>query len=355
MPKRKYALNADCGRKDKLWIMSMYHEMSSYQHQRLRKHPVQRKIPVTLIGGFLGSGKTTLVNRAIALPEEARTDVVVREHGLVSIDDKLIRLSPERIRAISGVTMHMDEQTMIYMSLDRLHDERYGKFDRLILETSGTENPEELLQMFFLWDMPYMYKLNSLVTVVDSEYGMLNLDEYSQAREQIGFADVLVLNKTDLADEKTLNALEKRLRTINASAKIIRASFGNVRLHDIDHDTLYDTLRNLKQADTREETEYMDGINSIVIEEKEALNKEKVNRWIQALFDSYGAKLLRSKGFFNFAGEDYRYEFQAVRKSFHSYANELWPDGEERKSVIVLIGENLPDRQELTRTLHECI
>lgn len=335
--------------------MSMYHEMSSYQHQRMRKHPVQRKITVTLIGGFLGSGKTTLVNHAIALPEEARTDVVVREHGLVSIDDKLIRVSPERIRAITGVTMHMDEQTMIYMSLDRLHDERYGKFDRLILETSGTENPEELLQMFFLWDMPYMYKLNSFVAVIDGEYGMLNLDEYSQAREQVGFADVLVLNKTDLADESELDRLEKRLRTINAAAKIVRASFGNVRLSEIDGDTLYESLRDLKQTDTREEAVYMDGINSIVIEEKQALNKEKVNAWIQNLFDGYGAKMLRSKGFFNFAGEDYRYEFQAVRKSFHSYANELWPDGEERKSVIVLIGENLPERQTLIETLHECV
>lgn len=130
-------------------MSSWYHEMGSYQHQRMRKHPVQRKIPVVLIGGFLGSGKTTLANHVLAQPEEARTDVVVREYGLVSIDDKLMRVDSVRVRTISGATMHMEEQTLIYMVLDRLHDERYGKFDKLLLETSGTENPEELLQLFF--------------------------------------------------------------------------------------------------------------------------------------------------------------------------------------------------------------
>ena len=90
-------------------MSSWYHEMGSYQHQRMRKHPVQRKIPVVLIGGFLGSGKTTLANHVLAQPEEARTDVVVREYGLVSIDDKLMRVDSLRVRTISGATKHMEE------------------------------------------------------------------------------------------------------------------------------------------------------------------------------------------------------------------------------------------------------
>lgn len=336
-------------------MSSWYHEMSSYQHQRMRKHPVQRKIPVALVGGFLGSGKTTLVNHAIVQPGEERTDVVVREYGLVSIDDKLMRVDPSRVRTISGATMHMEEQTLIYMVLDRLHDDRYGKFDKLILETSGTENPEELLQMFFLWDMPFMYDLRCFITVVDGEYGMLNLDEYRSAREQLGYADVILLNKADLADEEELDRLEKRVRAINSVARIVRTSFCKINFSEFNKLTLYEQLKTLHDTDSREGAEYMDPISSIVIEEDQPLDKAKVNDWIQALFDDHGAKFLRSKGFFNFYGEDYRYEFQAVRKSFHSYANELWPENEERKSVIVLIGENLPPQKELKRTLHECV
>ena len=332
-----------------------YHEMSSYRHQRIRKHPVQRKIPITLIGGFLGSGKTTLVNHAIVQPEEARTDVVVREHGLISIDDKLIRAPEERVRAITGVTMHLDEQTTIYMALDRLHDERYGKFDKLILETSGTENPQELLQMFFLWDMPYMYSLSAFVTVVDGVYGMLNLDEYKAAREQVGFADVIVINKVDASPAAEIDRLEKRIRAINCAAAVVRASYCKFDLSKYDGISLYDRLKTIHESDSRQGAEYMDGISSIVLEENEALDKAKVNAWIQKLFLENGAKLLRGKGFFWFKDDDFRYEFQSVRKSFHSYANELWPEKAERKTVIVLIGEKLPDKNELSRSLHACI
>lgn len=335
-------------------MSSWYHEMGSYQHQRMRKHPVQRKIPVVLIGGFLGSGKTTLANHVLAQPEEARTDVVVREYGLVSIDDKLMRVDPARVRTISGATMHMEEQTLIYMVLDRLHDERYGKFDKLLLETSGTENPEELLQLFFLWDMPYMYELVSFIAVVDSEYGMLNLNEYRAAREQLGYADVIVLNKTDCASPEEIDELEWRVRSINSAAGIVRTTYCQLSSHELGSRSLYEQLKVLRETDSREGRIYMDPISSIVIEEELPLDKAKVNKWIQSLFEGHGSKILRSKGFFNFIGEDYRYEFQAVRKSFHSYAHDLWPDGEPRKSVIVLIGEDLPSQRELKQSLEEC-
>lgn len=182
--------------------MAEYHEMSSYFHRRIRRNTENRVVPVTLIGGFLDAGKTTMVNHIMQQPEEARTDVLVREFSPLSIDDKLIRADRRRIHPAPGVSLHIGEETMLYVALDRLHEERFGKFDRLLLETSGTERPEFFLHLFFLWDMPKLYRLDGLVTLVDAKYGELNLDELEAAREQVAIADLVVINKTDLADEE---------------------------------------------------------------------------------------------------------------------------------------------------------
>lgn len=334
-------------------MADVFHQMTHYQNQRFRRHTRERIVPVTLIGGFLGSGKTTLVNHVLAAPEQARTDVLVREYGSISIDDKLIRVDSDRVHPSPGVSMHADEQTMLYMALDRLHDERFGKFDRLLLETSGTESPEFFVQLFMLMDMPMMYKLDGLITIVDAEYGDLNLNEYRQAREQIAFADVILINKTDLSDESRIASLEQRLRRINAIAEIKHSTYSCVDISEAGKTTLYQQLSKAKQ--TVQEDIYMDGIKSIVLEINKPLDKLKVNAWLQNLFTENGTKILRSKGFFYFKDEDYRYEFQAVRKSFHSYAHDKWSENEERKTTVVLIGENLPEKNMLMETLSSCV
>lgn len=336
-------------------MSDIFHQMTHYQNQRFRRHSRQRVVPVVLIGGFLGSGKTTLVNHVLAAPDQEKTDVLVREYGSISIDDRLIRVAEERVHASPGVSMHADEQTMLYMALDRLHDERYEKFDRLLLETSGTESPEFFVQLFMLMDMPMMYKLDGLITIVDAEYGNLNLDEYKQAREQIAFADMVVINKTDLADRDEISRLEKRIRQINAIAEIHHSVYSRIDISHVGQVTLFQQLsRAHDNTKDMGEDDAMADIKSIALEIKEPLDKGKTNEWIQKLFVENGSKILRSKGFFNFRGEEYRYEFQAVRKSFHSYAHDLWDGNEERKTTIVLIGENLPDRKDLERSLYEC-
>lgn len=332
-------------------MSSAFHELS---RRKLRKYQDSWKVPVTIIGGFLGSGKTTTVNHALAQPTGNRIDVLVREFGLVSIDDELIKVDdPKRIHSVPGISMHIDEETLLYVSLDRLHEERHKKFDRLLIETSGTETPELFLHVFFLWDLPDMFRMGSFITLVDAEYGELDMDEYSSAVEQIALADVVVINKTELADSDKLNSLERRIRSVNAMASICRTTYGRIDIKKYQDTVLYDQLKVL-QPTTKEGIILKDSITSYVLEEKAPLDKAKVNTWINTLFNSHGSKILRSKGFFNFAGEEYRYEFQAVRKTFHSYANQTWPENEERKTVLVLIGENLPDKNELGRSLAEC-
>ena len=334
--------------------MDTYHEMSSVFHQRLRRNLDGRIIPVTLIGGFLGAGKTTMVNHILRQPSEERTDVMIREFDEVSIDDQLMMVEDARVHPQPGVSMHIDEETMLYVALDRLHEERYGKFDRLLLETSGMESPEMFIHLFFLWDMPKRYKLLDLVTLVDAEYGELNLDQFKAAVEQAAIADIIAVNKTDLVHEEKLQLLENRLRRINPMAKIVRTTYGQVDLNTLSGTPLYEQLRVLPYPGTEGGTP-MDGVTSYSISIEEPMDKQKVNNWINKLFHEHGDRILRSKGFMNFAGEEHRFEFQAVRKTFHSYANEVWQEGEPRKTVIVLIGIDLPSREETEQELRACI
>lgn len=326
--------------------------MNAHYHRRVRRNFEKRVIPVTLIGGFLGSGKTTMVNYIAQKPEEARTDILVREFSPLSIDDQLIRVDRNRVHPSPGASMHLDEETVLYAALDRLHEDRYGKFDRLLLETSGAESPELFLHLFFLWEMPNMYRLDGLVTLVDAEYGELNLDEFEAAMVQVAIADLLVINKTDLTDEKRLASLEKRLRRINVMAQIQRTTYSRAELDGIRTLSLYDQLRVLKKAD--DGGGHVDGIRSYLLEVAEPLDKQKTSDWINRLFVQHGDHILRSKGFVYFAGEEYRYEFQAVRKTFHSYAHDKWKDGEEKKTTIVLIGRELPCQQTLEEELLGC-
>lgn len=334
--------------------MSDFLHQLSYQHRRIKKHQEIWTVPVTIVCGFLGSGKTTTVNHIVSLPGSENFDVFIREYSLISIDDRLVELDRSRVHASSGVSEHVDEETMLFIGLDRLHEERFKRFDRLILETSGAEDPEIFEHLFFLWDMPEMYKLSRFITVLDCEYGDLNLDEFDSAVSQIAMADTVLLNKTDLVPEEKVNTLEARVRGINVAANVLRTQYGNISLDDIAEIGLYQQLSTI---DPEKEVKHMDKIKSYTLEVNEPLDKSKVNTWINDLFQTHGTDILRSKGFLSFAGENYRYEFQAVRKTFHSYAHDVWKPDEERKTVLVLIGDRdkIPEQEELLNGLRNCI
>lgn len=314
------------------------------------------RIPVTVIGGFLGSGKTTLVNHILAnTPVERRVDVLVREYGTVSIDDMLIHLDREKIHVLPGISMHHDPQLILYGFLDGLYEKSEGTaFDHLLMETSGLDRPDELMQLFFLGNIRTQYALSSYITVVSAEYGDLDLDEYPVALEQVAHADVILLNKIDLVSPETVAALTNRLRRINGIARIIPTTYGIVDLNRVMAFHLYDQLKGLKTSPMEGEDTGMEKIRTVVLNESRPMDKEKVNAWIQDLFMDQGMKLLRSKGFLYFDGEAHRYEFQAVRKSFHSKADRLWEPGEERKSVIVLIGEGIEDAKGIQDSFSRC-
>ncbi len=312
--------------------------------------PVGKKT-VNIIAGFLGAGKTTLVNDVLSQPFDKKIDIIVREYGIASIDDRLIDMDRERVHVFLGVSLHEDPQSMLMTYLQTLYDvSGRHPFDHLLIEASGAERAEGLVQLFMLPEIREHYQVGSCIVVVDGEFGDLNLEEYHVAREQTAYADVLVINKTDVADPQKLDRLEAMLREINPFAKVIRTQFGHVNLNEVLNADIYEQLRRLHE--TKESG--MDEIQTITLTVDEPLDISKTNEWISGLFKENGLKLLRGKGFFNIAGSDYRYEFQSVRTSFHSKTDKLWGEDEERRTVIVLIGERLPDAGELKAGLLKC-
>ncbi|MDW7667951.1 MAG: GTP-binding protein [Bacillota bacterium] len=341
------------------------HHGQSHSHKHNHKHhhlePKKTKeemptIPATIIGGFLGSGKTSLVNHILENSGEKRIDIVVREFGSIPIDDMLIHVEPERIHAFPGVSMHYDPQLMIYGFMDRLHEDSEGEgFDHLLMESSGMDEPEYLMKLFFLGNMREEYELTSYITLIDCEFGHLNIDEYPLVVEQIGYADIILLNKVDLIEKKEIESIEKRVSNINRMAKIYRTEYGRVDLSKILKVDLYNQLKDLnEQNNVKEEGTYMDKVKTVVLSEEEPMDKEKINKWIDKVFKDDSIKLLRSKGFFNFKNEDYRYEFQAVRKSFHSKSDRLWDENDDRKSTVVFIGEGI-DEEQFKKEFKECV
>jgi G3E family GTPase len=338
-------------------------------------HTSGAKKPVTILGGFLGSGKTTLLNNMLGQPNELNMEIIIREYGHTPIDDKLVKAGKARVHVLAGVSMHNDPQLIVYGLLSDLHSRSQeinpayrsiapAGFECLLMEASGLDSPEFLVQLFFLHHIRDIYRLDSYITVVDAEYGHLNFDEYRVAREQVAFADIILLNKTDLADEAGIVSLEQRIRKINPIARLYRTRYGQIELSQLLNTGFHNSIPSrgellflLRVADLnnpRKDGGHVDSIRTIVLSEKQPLDKDKVNEWIQNLFENRGLKILRSKGFLYFAGSEHRYEFQAVRKTFHSKADRYWESGEERGSVIVLIGEELDDARDLQNSFSAC-
>jgi G3E family GTPase len=331
--------------------------------------------PVTIIGGFLGAGKTTLLNHILTDHRNGGMEVIIREYGAVGVDDKLVQSQTVNVQLVSGGCLCCDAQTKLFWALEGLYSrcDKQGignfswqdvDFDYLLMETSGLDTPESLASMFFLERLRDHYRLDSYVVLVDAEYGELNLDEYELACEQIALADIILVNKVDLADGEKVDRLEQRLRRINSLARIYRTEYACIDLDKILNVRSFNAAPEpVRLLDSPERfggsgddgEEKVDGIQSVVLSEKRPMDKDKVNVWIKDLFTSRGDKILRSKGFLNFAGSDHRFVFQGVRKTFHSKADRLWEPDEERTSYIVLIGEGLDDAEGLQKSFSACV
>jgi len=216
----------------------------------------ETKIPVTVLTGFLGAGKTTLLNRILTEPHGKRIAVIENEFGEIGIDQGLVVKSDEEIFEMNNGCICCTVRGDLIRILGQLMRRR-DKFDHILIETTGLADPAPVAQTFFVDDeIGSQLRLDGIVTLVDAKHAHLHLEESSECKEQIAFADVVVLNKTDLVSEAELETLETRIRAMNALARIVRSRNADVPVASVLRVGGFDLERALEHKPSFLEPEY---------------------------------------------------------------------------------------------------
>ena len=190
-------------------------------------------IPVTVLTGFLGSGKTTLLNRILHENHGKKIAVIENEFGEVGVDNELVIGANEEIFEMNNGCICCTVRGDLIRILDQL-TKRKDKLDHVIIETTGMANPAPVAQTFWIdEEMKERYSLDAIVTIIDSKHVWQHIDENSECKEQIAFADIILLNKTDLVNEDELNRLDKRIKSMNSQAKTFRTQNASIDLNNI--------------------------------------------------------------------------------------------------------------------------
>ncbi|MCL1804020.1 MAG: GTP-binding protein [Eubacteriaceae bacterium] len=306
--------------------------------------------PVIVIGGFLGAGKTTTLNHYLSTGDDNRTNVIIREYGEASIDDQLLGIDKSRIHVFPGMSVHQDPQLLLYDYMHDMFEHDRRNFDRVVIETSGLDSPESIVQLFMVGAMQNIYRFNGYIVIVDAEYGILNLEEFAVSVEQIAFADAIVINKADRSDEAKIAELVGHLRSINAIAPIYTTEFGRIDLLGTAGFDVFKQLSGKAPLESISQSKY--AASTVILSESRPIDKAKAIDWVNSIYGNYGWNIMRGRGFFSFSQDSYIYEFDSIRKSFHSSAMKQWDaykDAHERESIVAFIGSGLPGREQMQR------
>ncbi|WP_342238904.1 CobW family GTP-binding protein [Inquilinus sp. OTU3971] len=305
------------------------------------------RIPVTLLTGTLGAGKTTLLNRILSEAHGRRYAVIVNEFGEIGIDGDLVVGVDEEVFALNNGCLCCSVRGDLIRIIGGLM-KRAGSFDRILVETTGLADPAPVAQTFLVDDeVRERTALDSIVTVVDARNIEARLADSDEAEEQVAFADTILVNKTDLADEAGLATVEARLRAINPVARLLRtrrcdADLGTVLDNGaFDLDRLLELDPDLLDGHGHHHHEHDEGIGSVSFRLDRPLDGRRFVDWIGMLLAIRGADILRSKGILAFAGEDRPFVFQGVHMLQEGDFAPAWRPGQPRESRLVLIGRNL--------------
>ena len=313
-------------------------------------------IPVTVLTGFLGAGKTTLLNRLLDERVHERIAVVINEFGDVGVDGKLVTSAPETVVELNNGCVCCTVRGDLITALTNLIGSGRN-FDRMIIETSGLADPAPVIQSFVLDEtLRAHYALDAIVTVVDALHLPMQI-EHDEAREQIAFADVLLLNKTDLAPPAALEATETELRRLNCLASIHHTRDCDIPLVRVLDVGAFD-LKNVLQIDPNllndHDHEHDQDIACVAVRQEGPLDPIAFNRWLYALVQAKGRDLLRLKGVVDLAGERRRFVLHGVHMTLDGRPGRAWDESSPRFSEIVFIGRQL-DAEALREGVAACL
>jgi G3E family GTPase len=318
---------------------------------------MSEKIPVTVLTGYLGAGKTTLLNRILTEEHGKKFAVIVNEFGEAGIDGDLVVGADEEVFEMNNGCICCTVRGDLIRILDGLM-KRKGKFDAIIVETTGLADPAPVAQTFFVdQDVGDATKLDAVVTVTDAKWLTERLKDAPEAKNQIAFADVIILNKTDLVTADELAGVEAAIRAINPYAKLHKTTRCEVPIDALldrnafDLDRILDIEPDFLEAGHHHH--HSDEVRSMSFTLPGDVDPDKFMPWINDISQAQGPNILRSKGILAFKGEPRRFVFQGVHMILDGDLQRDWKAGEARSSRLVFIGRDL-DEGELRKGFLAC-
>jgi G3E family GTPase len=331
--------------------------------------PSKTKASVIILTGFLGSGKTTLLNRILTAEHGRRVAVIVNEFGEVGIDHHLLLASNQEVVEMNNGCICCTVRGDLVRSFFQLLGHR-DKFDTVVIETTGLAEPAPVAQSIYSDErIRGEFTLAGVVTVVDAKYIAARLEESAEACEQIAFADLIVLNKTDLSTPEALDATEQQIARLNRLAAIERAKNSDIDLSRVFNLGDIDFTRKLESYDGHDHHHddhdyhhhhgnhrhnHLQNLDTVCIERPGELDGLKVSLWFRSVIGEMGDKLLRMKGILNLKGDDDQFVLQGVHWDFEGRPGRAWDPDEERMTRLVFIGRNL-DAERITRGFEDCV